>query len=254
MFLPESETERMKRVLGESARLTNLDWTRADILRGPRGARLFWTSYGDAGWEKLLQDARHLMGGVLLRLGLHCYALKLSEDRLLIWRQTRVAPPGDVVRMSFFDTTTMQPIGRSSKRRSGDPVIYESGLLAEVDLPTNLEGLQTHAFPPVMAGIPDQLVLVHAIEGWNPRLPKRDWKAGRTTVIYSVRPSRSEIEAFPLEWARSVEGHFHWIARVARDPTTGKMVGDGAGVRLFLLDDRANFLGWVWKTKPKAET
>ena len=249
LFLPVREVERLKRVLAESARLTNLDWTRIETFRGPRGAKLHWTSLGDAGWEKLLQDTRHLMGGVLLRLGLHCYALKLGEDRLLIWRQIRIAPPGDVVRMSFFDTTSLQPIGRSSKRRSGDPVIYESGLLAEVDLPTNLEGLQPRAFPHVMAGIPDQHVLVHAIEGWNPRLPKRDWNARRKTIIYAVRPSRSEVEAFPLEWARSVEGRFHWIARVARDSTTGKIVGDGAGVRLFILDNRANFLGWVWKTK-----
>jgi len=249
LFLPVREVERLKRVLAESARLTNLDWTRIDTFRGPRGAKLHWTSLGDAGWEKLLQDTRHLMGGVLLRLGLHCYALKLGEDRLLIWRQIRIAPPGDVVRMSFFDTTSLQPIGRSSKRRSGDPVIYESGLLAEVDLPTNLEGLQPRAFPPVMAGIPDQHVLVHAIEGWNPRLPKRDWNARRKTMIYAVRPSRSEVEAFPLAWARSIEGRFHWIARVARDSTTGKIVGDGAGVRLFILDNRASFLGWVLKTK-----
>src|SRR5207247_4737102 len=140
-FRPGREGERLKRVLAESARRTKLDWTRIETFRGPRGAKLHWTSLGDAGWEKLLQDTRHLMGGVLLRLGLHCYALKLGEDRLLIWRQIRIAPPGDVVRVSFLDPMSVQRVGRSSKRRSGDPVIYESGLLAEVDIPTNLEGL-----------------------------------------------------------------------------------------------------------------
>src|SRR5438552_17280967 len=99
--------------------------------------------------------------------------------------------------MSFFDTTSLQPIGLSSKRRSGDPVIYESGLLAEVDLPTNLEGLQPRAFPPVMAGIPDQHGLVYAIEGWNTRLPNRDWNGRGKTIIYAVRPSRSEEAALP---------------------------------------------------------
>ena len=102
-----------------------------------------------------------------------------------------------------------------------------------------------------MAGIPDLLALVHGIQGWNPDLPKAAWRARRVTVIYAVRPSRSEVEVFPLPWARSVEGHFHWITRVARDPITGKIVGDGAGVKLFLLDDDATFLGWI---RPSKET
>lgn len=254
LFLPASETGRLKRVLVESPRLTNQDWP-LDFqrFRGPRGTRLHWTSYPDTGWEKLLRNLDRLTGPVLLRLGLHCYALKVSEDRLLIWRQIRVKPPGNVIRMGSFDTTSLQPISRRSNRRLGDPVIYESGLVAEVDLPANwTSDHHTFAFPDAMHVIPEQLVLVHAIEGWSPRLAEREWKARRRTIIYVVRPSGSEVDALPLVWAKSVEGRFHWIARVARDPTTGKIVGDGAGVGLFLLDEHANFLGWVRKTKQSA--
>jgi hypothetical protein len=200
-----------------------------------------------------LRDAYLLRGPVLLRLGLHCYALKANDDRLLVWRQVRSAPPENVVRMSLFDTTSLKPIRRASKGRPGDPIIYESGLLGEVDLPASWEvGLHPFAFPEAMRGIPEVLVLVHTIEGWDPRLRKRDWKARRLTTIYCVRPTDSVVDALPLNWARSIEGHFHWIARIVRDPMSGKILGDGAGVGRFLLDDRANFLGWIRKTKATA--
>ncbi len=253
LFLLAGEVDRLKRILAEAPGPTNQDQTKYEMLQGPHGTKLHWTSYPDTNWEKLLRDVKPLMGPVLLRMGLHCYALKDTEDRLLIWRQIRVPPPGNILRMSLFDTTSLQPIGRRSKRRLGDPIIYESGLLAEVDLPATWEaGLQTLAFPDAMRGIPELLVLVHAIQRWKPGLPKAAWKTQRRTIIYVVRPSRSEVEAFPLEWARSVEGRFHWIARVARDPTSDRIVGDGAGVGLFLLDNHANFLGWIRRTKPKA--
>jgi hypothetical protein len=155
--------------------------------------------------------------------------------------------------MSIFDTTSLQPIGRTARRRAGDPVIYESGLLAEVDLPSDWEsGLQRFEFPAAMSEIPELLVLIHAIQGWSPALPKSAWKSRRMTVIYAVRASRSEVEALPLDWARSIEGRFHWIARVARDLTTGNIVGDGAGVRPFLLDNRAKLLGWIRTSKARA--
>src|SRR5438552_14384127 len=35
LFLPVREVERLKRVLAESARLTNLDWTRIETFRAP---------------------------------------------------------------------------------------------------------------------------------------------------------------------------------------------------------------------------
>ena len=252
VILPAEEVKRLKRVLAEAPGPMNLDRTTYEIFRGPSQSRLHWTSNGDAAWEKLLRDAVPLMGPVLLRTDLHCYELRVAEDRILLWRQIRLAPPGGVLRLSFFDTTSLRPIGRRSKRRPGDPIVHESGLLAEVDLSGDWDaGVRRVDFPEVMAGIPDLLALVHGIQGWNPDLPKAAWRARRVTVIYAVRPSRSEVEVFPLPWARSVEGHFHWITRVARDPITGKIVGDGAGVKLFLLDDDATFLGWI---RPSKET
>ena len=253
VFLPAEEVKRLKRVLAEAPGPMNLDRTNYEIFRGPNRSRLHWTSTGDAGWEKLLRDAVPLMGPVLLRTGLHCYAVKVAEDRLLLWRQIRLAPPGGVLRLSFFDTTSLKPIGRQSKRRPGDPIVHESGLLGEVDLSGDWHGgVRRVKFPEVMAGIPDLLALVHGIQGWSPDLPKAAWKARRLTAIYAIRPSRSEVEVFPLPWSGSVEGHLHWIARVARDPITGKIVGDGAGVKLFLLDDDATFLGWIRTSKATA--
>src|SRR2546427_7192778 len=160
VFLPAEEVKRLKRVLAEAPGPMNLDRTNYEVCRGPNRSRLHWTSTGDAGWEKLLRDAVPLMGPVLLRTGLHCYAVKVAEDRLLLWRQIRLAPPGGVLRLSFFDTMSLRPIRRQSKRRPGDPIVHESGLLGEVDLSGDWDGgVQRVRFPEVMAGIPDLLAL-----------------------------------------------------------------------------------------------
>jgi hypothetical protein len=253
LFLPAGEVDRLRRILDEAPGPTNLDRTKYRMVRGPKGTKLHWTSYPDTGWEKLLRDVVPLMGPALLRMGLHCYALTVADDRLLIWRQIRMAPPSAVLRVSLFDTTALEPIGRLPRSRPGDPVIHKAGLLGEIDLPGNWErGLQTVPFPEPMHKISDFLLLGHVICGWSPGLSKAAMKARRMTVIYVARPARSEVEVLPLDWASPVEGRLHWIARVARDSITGKIIGDGAGVRPFLLDDRGGFLGWIRATDVRA--
>src|SRR3989475_1483392 len=172
VILPAEEVKRLKRVLAEAPGPMNLDRTTYEIFRGPSRSRLHWTSNGDAAWEKLLRDAVPLIGPALLRTDLHCYELRVAEDRLLLWRQIRLAPPGGVLRLSFFDTTSLRPIGRRSKRRPGDPIVHESGLLAEVDLPGDWDaGVRRVDFPEVMAGVARLLSLCHGIPRWKPGPP-----------------------------------------------------------------------------------
>jgi hypothetical protein len=253
LFLPSAEVGRLRKILKAAPGPTNLiDQVGYRTFKGPGGTKLHWASYPDASWQITLRDAYRLMGPVLLQIGLFCYVHAIADDRVLVWRQLRVAPPEAVLRISLFDTTSLEPIGRLPKSRSGDPVIHKAGLLAEVDLRGPWTGgLRTVQFPEPLRGVPEVLLLVHFIHGWSPELKRADLKRRRTTGICVAWPPRSEVEVLPLEWARSVEGHFHWIARIARDSATGKIVADGAGVRPFLLDESGAFLGWIRRADHK---
>jgi len=246
LLLSSLEIDRLRGILDNAPGPTNLDRTKYRSVDGPRGTRLVWRAYGDVVWQKLLKEEGGLLGPTYLMIGLHCYALAFAENRLLVWRQIRRLPPANVLRMSLFDTTSLTPIGRFPRGRPGDPVFYKSGLLAEVDLPgTWAAGPQTLPFPVPMHTIPELLLLVQTFPGWSSTRTRRALKAHRLPAIYVVRPARGEVEVFVLQWARSFEGMWHWIARLARDPASGNIVGDGPGMKLFVLDSRARFLGWI---------
>ena len=255
LFLPSGEVDRLKKILKATPGPTNLEQVEYQTYKGPKGTKLCWTSYSEASWQKILRDAHRLMGPAYLQIGLFCYAHSTAEDRLIVWRQLRMKPPDAVLRVSLFDTTSLEPIGRLPKARLGDPVIHKGGLLAEVDLQGPwTEGPRTVQFPEPLRAVAELLLLVHFIEGWRPGLKRADLKGRRTTGICVVRPPLSEVEVLRLEWARSVEGHLHWIARVSRDSGTGRIVGDGAGVGPFLLDERGMFLGWIRQARKNGLT
>jgi hypothetical protein len=178
------------------------------------------------------------------------YAYAVAPDRLLVWRQLVTPPSQAILRISLFDTTAVRSIGWLLGFRPQDPVFHASGLLAEVDLLGPwVEGRMRVSFPGPFRGIPEMLLLVHFIEDWNPKLTRAEKKRNRTTAICMANPVRSEVNVLPLDWAGSVEGRTHWIARVARDPATARIVGDGVGLGPFLLDDQGEFLGWIRPTE-----
>ena len=214
-------------------------------FKGPSGSRLHWTIVGE--WPTtMLRDQDRLTAPPLLRIGPLSCAHAVAPDRLLVWRQLWTPPSQAILRISLFDTKELRSIGWLPKIRSGDPVFHASGLVAEVDLPGPWVGGPTRAsFPEPLRGIPEILLLVRFIEDWSPELARAERKRKRTTAICIAKPPLSEVDVLPLDWARSVEGRIHWIARVARDPATGRIVGDGVGFGPFLLDERGRFLGWI---------
>lgn len=71
----------------------------------------------------------------------------------------------------------------------------------------------------------------------NPFLP-----AGRSICsycIYVVNPDQGTVEVLAQDWFNEgdVDFGYQWITRVAREPTTGRLVGDGIRIDCFVLDE-----------------
>jgi hypothetical protein len=58
------------------------------------------------------------------------------------------------------------------------------------------------------------------------------------TSIYAWRPGEGTVDVMPLTWFREETNDlgYEWITRVARDPSTGHILGDGIRIAPFELD------------------
>jgi hypothetical protein len=58
-------------------------------------------------------------------------------------------------------------------------------------------------------------------------------------LVYVWSPRLGRIEVLPQRWftAREFDLGYEWITRVARDPQTGRLIGDGTRIAPFELDE-----------------
>jgi hypothetical protein len=64
-------------------------------------------------------------------------------------------------------------------------------------------------------------------------------KDAPSAAVLVLRPAASEVEVLPQKWytANRCDVGYQWIARVARDPVTGRLVGDGIRMGKFELSE-----------------
>lgn len=66
-----------------------------------------------------------------------------------------------------------------------------------------------------------------------------------------MKPSENMIEVLPMDWWNhgDYDYGYEWASKIARDPKTGNVVGEGVRILPFLLDKSGNFLGWMEESK-----
>jgi len=66
--------------------------------------------------------------------------------------------------------------------------------------------------------------------------------------LWSLKPHENVINVYPQNWFNrgAYDFGYQWVTRVARDPSTGKIIGDGIRIRPFVLDDTfENIAAWL---------
>ncbi len=73
----------------------------------------------------------------------------------------------------------------------------------------------------------------------------------RNQAIWVMKPSENMIEVLPMDWWNhgDYDYGYEWASKIARDPKTGNVVGEGVRILPFLLDKSGNFLGWMEESK-----
>jgi len=210
-------------------------------LEGPSGHRYSWSYHGnEAEIEYLVTlNQRSEPNRTLLALNTYCRPFQAPESRLGVW-----CPEPGYLRVMCFDPDQLEtfPLRDIAGwfKRSQDRIYSTTAPLAEFEISSRLaEGTHPLEVPAEFQAI-EELVLI----GSYPAPSKED--AAVTVVV--VRPREGQVQVLPQKWftAGKYEVGRQWITRVARDPVSGCLLGEGLRIGNFeLTEDGTQIERWL---------
>ena len=218
-----------------------------DTVPGPspwylRNAPPFPTSsHGPLTWRDIagdrcvgkvaLSDRR---GNAYLVVDFQTYFMALPNGRAILWSTDALAN----MRFSIVEPDRFEIINATDAchelKSSGRRVMFRGGEVSSMTVPTSLpDGPNEVVFPPDFTTLPELLVLVHSTANGV-----SDFFQSMHLCIWSVQPSANRIDVYRQDWFNrgAYDFGYQWITRVARDPDTQRVVGEGERLRSFQLD------------------
>lgn len=192
---------------------------------------------------RLVEDA----GGVVALLGYYNYVMKLNSSTLLIWGQkteseseTESTPPVHLVVIQpsllprFGDqlesvSSRMEREGRGARLALMEPPAVSMYLRTDL-----IEQNISAVFPKELHTIDELLILCN-----SSAIAPREDRINANRALLVAKPKQSVYQLYPQDWFNSSDLDFgyQWITRVARDPQTGCVHGEGFRLMPFELDD-----------------
>jgi hypothetical protein len=186
-------------------------------------------SWRRIGGDYVVVLERTAMAAPVLALGFYARPIPANPGFVLVWRPERRA-----LRISIFEIAelsalpedawpTEQP--RGAERR----VVSRTSPVEEIVIPEGL-GAGTHRHDRYRSHFADDLDEVLLLGDGPSGSPA-------ATSIYAWRPGEGQVEVLPQDWFTDDDFDlgYEWITRVARDPRSGRIVGDGARIADFVL-------------------
>jgi hypothetical protein len=157
--------------------------------------------------------------------GWYTYAVEAHRGVLLAWR----ACPSGSIDVRSYRVDRLPPIGFSPPDTTAQDAVGVHALQA-LRLP-HLSAGEHEGYASRQPISLDELLLLAHRPGQTDDSP--------AVAIYVWRPRSGRVTVLPQAWftAESHDLGYDWITRVARDPRTGRIVGDGIRIPAFELDD-----------------
>lgn len=170
------------------------------------------------------------------------YILPFNKSKLLIWHQQPVdSGPTQPINLYIFDINLMTPIENptaiykeiSSPRKF---FFFKSGLIFQTAIPTtNISYPIIVKLPKEISFLKELLILCNSSAIEQGILP---WeKSDRCLAIINLLDNSCRF--YPQDWFNNggYDYGYQWITRIARDHISGNIVGYGARINYFVLDD-----------------
>ena len=218
-------------------------WKTFPPLCGHSGQRFTWTYHGSEGELAYLVTLGLEQEPSTARLALNtfCTPFAIGPDRLGIW-----CPEPGALRILCFDLDKLAGFSFAEIvgwfKQSNDKLFSATEPEAEFEVSSRLpHGTHKLEVPKEFQEI-DELLMV----GSRPAQTKDDAAAN----IYVLYPQAGLVEVLPQHWftAKQFEIGRQWIARIARDPSSHGLIGEGVRIGSFeLSSDGMQINDWLEK-------
>ena len=156
------------------------------------------------------------------------FAIRMSL--LGLWFENRKSERLELVCVELDRLQVSSVEALTAQLHSKQSLFYAGGApVWTIHIPTGLsEGLHEIQFPKELAEVNELLLVAD-----RPSASTTD----ASCQIIEVHPSRGTVRLYPQRWftAAKFDIGYQWITRVARDPETGRIVGDGIRISPFEL-------------------
>lgn len=196
-------------------------------------------------WEQ--SSGRTLLvgnAGVVAILNYYNYVMRLDSSKLLIWNQRNEADNQDTspVHLVVIQPGLLTSFGDNLEGAVSRMQRAVGVRLALTDPPPVSMYLNTGVidenisavFPKELQAIDELLILCN-----SSAISARNDGINANLALLVARPQQSSYQLFPQDWFNSSDLDFgyQWVTRVARDPQTGRVRGEGFRIAPFELDD-----------------
>lgn len=210
---------------------------------GTSGKGFEWRFHGKDG-ELAYLVTLHLPGepnAPRLALNTYCRPFRITSDSFGVW-----CPEGRNLRFVAFDPDSLKSFDfveiAGWFKNSGERIYAASAPIAEFNIPISLtEGTHSFSFPDEFQSVEELLIAA----------PLASTAADEPSLaVFVLYPHAGLIEVLPQRWftPRQFELGKQWVSRVARDPESHRILGEGVRMGLFeLTDDGKDVRRWIEK-------
>jgi hypothetical protein len=176
-----------------------------------------------------------------LALNTYCRPFRLTGDSFGIW-----CPEGRNLRFVAFDPDSLKSFDfieiAGWFKNSGERIYGATPPIAEFSLPISLpEGTHPFPFSDEFQSV-EEILVATALPSTAADEP--------SLAIFVLYPHAGLVEVLPQKWftPRQFELGKQWVSRVARNPDSHRIVGEGVRMGIFeLTDDGKDIARWIKK-------
>jgi hypothetical protein len=235
--ISEGERRRLQQIIDRLSGPAPWYWKSFPALDG-----FEWTYHGEEGPLAFVVTLNEpgKKNDPVLALNTYCTPFRLPEGRLGIW-----CPEGrSMIRVVAFDPKQLKPFGVEEIvgwfQNSGDRMYSTVAPVADFEFSAELpEGTHELQVPPEFHGM-EELGIIATRKAMSNEDP--------SCAVLVLYPHAGLLQILPQTWfnANEFEAGKQWITRIARDPVSHRIIGDGVRISGFrLTEDGKQLENWL---------
>lgn len=188
---------------------------------------------------------RKLDGSIVAIVGMYCYVLAANQDCFLIWYQgydSEARNHRKQITFEFGSVRELQvlsdvPIALNRIKEKDEYLVLDDRTTSKFLFSTDLDPGTNRVDFPIWLKFTDELLLWgHCTSGtFKPQIGTNN-----NLCLVILRPKAGTAEIIPQDWfnnSETLDFGYQWVTRVARDPGSQRVYGEGIRLASFVLDD-----------------